>query len=62
VLEKRESASRPHAGIVTIHTRTVNQTGLEVLSFKRTFYVYRSDAPQVATPMAAVGRPAPVSQ
>jgi itaconyl-CoA hydratase len=62
VVEKRESASRPYAGIVTIHTRTANQEGLEVLSFKRTFYVYRSDAPQVAAPLAAVGTPAPVSR
>jgi acyl dehydratase len=46
VLDKRESASRPHAGIVTIRTRTVNQEAVEVLSFNRTFYVYRSDAPQ----------------
>jgi acyl dehydratase len=27
VLEKRESASRPHAGIVTVRTRTLNQDG-----------------------------------
>ncbi|GLX00968.1 MaoC family dehydratase [Microtetraspora sp. NBRC 16547] len=47
VLEKRESASRPHAGIVTVRTRTVNQDGKEVCSFKRTFYVYRRDAEQV---------------
>jgi itaconyl-CoA hydratase len=62
VLEKRESASRPHAGIVTIRTRTVNQAGAEVLSFKRTFYVYRAQAPQVAAPFAAAGTPAPVAQ
>jgi itaconyl-CoA hydratase len=47
VLETRESASRPHAGLVTVRTRTLNQAGVEVLSFKRTFYVYRSDAPQL---------------
>lgn len=46
VLEVRESSSRPHAGIVTVRTRTLNQDGREVLTFTRTFYVYRSDAPQ----------------
>ncbi|HWL01529.1 MAG TPA: MaoC family dehydratase [Microbacteriaceae bacterium] len=44
VLEKRESASRPHAGIVTIKTRTVNQEGDDLLSFRRTFYVYKRGA------------------
>lgn len=47
VLEKRESASRPHAGIVTVRTRTLNQDGDEVCSFKRTFYVYRRGAEQL---------------
>ncbi|WCN79612.1 MaoC family dehydratase [Micromonospora sp. LH3U1] len=47
VLEKRESASRPHAGIVTVRTRTLNQHGDEVCSFKRTFYVYRRGAEQL---------------
>lgn len=48
VIEKRESASRPHAGIVTVKTRTLNQDGDEVCSFKRTFYVYKRGATQVA--------------
>jgi len=47
VLEKRESASRPHAGIVTVKTRTLNQTGDEVCSFKRMFYVYKRGAEQL---------------
>jgi itaconyl-CoA hydratase len=47
VLEKRESASRPHAGIVTVKTRTLNQDGDEVCSFKRTFYVYTRGAEQL---------------
>lgn len=47
VLEKRESGSRPHAGIVTVHTRTLNQDGDEVCSFKRMFYVYKQGADQV---------------
>jgi itaconyl-CoA hydratase len=47
VLDKRESASRPHAGIVTVLTRSLNQDGDEVLSFKRTFLVYKGGAEQV---------------
>jgi itaconyl-CoA hydratase len=47
VLEKRESVSRPHAGIVMVRTRTLNQDGEEVCSFKRTFYVYRHGAKQI---------------
>ena len=47
VLEKRESDSRPHAGIVTVKTRTLNQDGDEVCSFKRTFYVYKAGAEQL---------------
>ena len=47
VLEKRTSSSRPHAGIVTVRTRTLNQHGDEVCSFKRTFYVYKRGADQV---------------
>lgn len=47
VLEKRESGSRPHAGIVTVRTRTLNQDGDEVCSFRRTFYVYRRGAEQL---------------
>lgn len=47
VLEKRESGSRPHAGIVTVRTRTLNQDGVEVCSFRRTFYVYRRGAQQL---------------
>ena len=47
VLEKRESSSRPHAGIVTVRTRTLNQDGKEVCSFLRTFYVYKRGAEQL---------------
>jgi acyl dehydratase len=49
VLSKRESASRPHAGIVTVATRAVNQDDVQVCSFERTFFVYRrSHAPEAA--------------
>jgi acyl dehydratase len=59
VLEVRGSKSRPQAGIVTIRTRMLNQDAVEVLTFKRTFYVHRRESaaaaslfPQAATPLA----------
>ncbi|MFX0592566.1 MaoC family dehydratase [Melissospora conviva] len=57
VLEKRESGSRPHAGIVTVRTRTLNQDGKEVCSFKRTFYVYKRGAEQLADTFPTAERP-----
>lgn len=39
VLEKRESKSRPTAGIVTVRTIGRNQSGVEVCGFERTFLV-----------------------
>ncbi|GHF55988.1 acyl dehydratase [Amycolatopsis bartoniae] len=45
VTATRASGSRPHAGIVTVKTRSLNQHGDEVLSFLRTFYVHRRDSP-----------------
>jgi itaconyl-CoA hydratase len=60
VLAQRPSESRPHAGVVTIHTRSLNQAGVELLSFDRTFFVYRAGAEQISnsfpvaqTPMSA---------
>jgi acyl dehydratase len=57
VLEKRESASRPHAGVVTVRTRTLNQDGKEVCSFKRTFFVYRRGAEQLEGVFPVAGTP-----
>jgi itaconyl-CoA hydratase len=68
VLSKRESASRPNAGIVTVRTRTLNQDGVEVCSFERTFYVHRRGAaavhdlfPVAEQPLDAGVDPAPAS-
>ena len=47
VLLKRESASRPHVGIVGIRTRGVNQRREVVIEFRRTFMVYRRGAEQL---------------
>ncbi|WUV13080.1 MaoC family dehydratase [Amycolatopsis sp. NBC_01488] len=41
VLSKRESKSRSHAGLVHVKTRGLNQNGDEVLSYTRTFLVYK---------------------
>ena len=41
VRAKRESKSRPTQGIVTVHTRGVNQDGVEVMSFERTMLIYK---------------------
>jgi itaconyl-CoA hydratase len=48
VLEVRESASRPNVGIVSIRTRGINQDREVVIEFRRTFMVYKRDAPEVA--------------
>ncbi len=41
VLATRESKSRPNVGIVTVKTSGFNQDGTIVMTFKRTFMVYR---------------------
>ena len=44
VLEKREAASRPNAGLVTVRTTGFNQEGSEVITFRRTVLVYKKGA------------------
>lgn len=41
VLEVRESASRPHLGIVTVASEGYNQDGRIVMTFRRTFMIYK---------------------
>jgi len=48
VLEVRESRSRPTTGIVAIRTRGVNQRGETVIEYRRTFMIYRREAPEAA--------------
>jgi itaconyl-CoA hydratase len=43
ILDKRESNSRPNLGIVTARTTGYNQDGTTVITFKRTFMVYKRD-------------------
>jgi itaconyl-CoA hydratase len=49
ILNKRESASRPHAGIVGVRTRSLNQDGIQVCIFKRTFLAYKRSATGAVT-------------
>jgi acyl dehydratase len=48
ILEKRESRSNPSVGIVSMRCRGINQRGEVVIAFRRTFMVYKRDAPEVA--------------
>ena len=47
VLELRESASRPYAGIVGIRSRGINQRAEVVIEFRRTIMVYQRGAEQM---------------
>lgn len=54
VLEMRESASRPHMGIVTVRTTGYKQDGTVVLTYRRTVLVYkRGHAPSHPMPTPA---------
>ncbi len=46
ILEKRESASNPSVGIVTMRCRGINQRSEVVIEFRRTFMIYRREAPE----------------
>ena len=47
ILDKRESRSNPNVGIISMRSRGVNQRGEVVIEYKRTFMVYKRDAPEV---------------
>jgi acyl dehydratase len=49
ILGTRESQSHPNAGIVSMRCRGINQHGDVVVEFKRSFMIYRRDAPEVAS-------------
>jgi acyl dehydratase len=48
ILETRESRSSPNVGIVTMRCRGLNQRGEVVIEFRRTFMIYKRDAPEAA--------------
>jgi itaconyl-CoA hydratase len=41
VLDKRESKSRPNVGIVRVQSTGFNQDNVDVITYKRTFMVYK---------------------
>ena len=49
ILELRESKSNPSVGIVTMRCRGINQRREVVIEFKRTFMLYKRDAPEAAS-------------
>jgi itaconyl-CoA hydratase len=55
VLNVRESASRPNAGIVTVGTRGLNQDGAVCLTYTRSVMVYKRGADRSHFPAAATG-------
>lgn len=58
VLEKRESRSRPHMGIVKVKTIGYNQDGVVVIEFIRTIMVYkRGHSPHRSRPRPQTGPP-----
>ena len=59
VLDKRESKSRPYAGIVKIQTRGLNQDGDVVLTYERSFFVYRRGAEQARSSFPEAKEPWP---
>ena len=48
ITDKRESESNPSVGIVTMRCRGVNQRREVVIEFRRTFMLYKRDAPEAA--------------
>lgn len=46
VVAKRESGSRPYAGVVSFRTRGLNQDGAVCVTYRRSILVYKRDAPQ----------------
>jgi acyl dehydratase len=49
ILALRESRSNPSVGIVTMRCRGINQRREVVIEFKRTFMLYKRDAPEAAS-------------
>lgn len=49
ILDLRESKSNPSVGIVSMRCRGINQRREVVIEFKRTFMVYKRDAPEAAS-------------
>jgi acyl dehydratase len=48
ILETRESRSNSNVGIVGMRTRGINQRSEVVIEYRRTFMIYKRDAPEAA--------------
>jgi itaconyl-CoA hydratase len=48
VLDTRPSQSRPSVGVVSVRSRGINQRGVVVIEFLRSFMMYRQTAPEAA--------------
>ncbi|HSK16713.1 MAG TPA: MaoC family dehydratase [Gaiellaceae bacterium] len=48
ITDLRESRSKPNVGIVSMRCRGVNQRGEVVIEFRRTFMIYKRDAPEAS--------------
>jgi acyl dehydratase len=57
IIDKRESRSNPHVGIVTMRCRGINQRREVVIEFRRTFMAYRRGAPESADPFPGTDEP-----
>jgi itaconyl-CoA hydratase len=55
ILEARESASNPSVGIVGMRTRGINQDGVVVCEFRRSFMVYKRGSAEVESHFPTVG-------
>jgi itaconyl-CoA hydratase len=49
ILDTRESSTNPDVGIVSMRTRGLNQDGVTVIEYRRTFMIYRRTAPQAVS-------------
>ena len=49
ITDKRESKSNTNVGIVSMRCRGINQRSEVVIEFKRTFMVYKREAPEAAS-------------
>ena len=58
VLNKRESKSRPHMGLVEVKTTGFKQDGTSVITYRRTILVYkRGHGPHIAAPTVPASAP-----
>jgi itaconyl-CoA hydratase len=48
ILDRRDSRSRPRVGIVSMRCRGINQRREVVIEYRRTFMVYKREAPEAA--------------